>query len=69
MIIIIIEALKDYIGKNIISKNKIILALAVKFVRMKYIKAQTMSRNECENNMTFLGLVILERADYKYKYK
>lgn len=58
------ETIKEYI-----SKNKVILALAVKFVRMKYIKAQTMSRNECENNMTFLGLVILERADYKYKYK
>ena len=48
--------------KNYISNKKIILALAGKLVKMNYLKAQKIRREDCENNMIFLGFVILDKV-------
>ena len=42
-------------------KGKIVIALCGKMVKMNYLQSQLIERSKCERNMTFLGLVIVER--------
>lgn len=57
----------DKIVKKYTSSNKVVLALAGKMVRMNYLNAQKIKRSECENNMIFLGFVILDGIKYAYR--
>lgn len=57
----------DKIVKKYTSSNKVVLALAVKMVKMNYLHAQKIKRNECENNMIFLGFIILDGIKYAYR--
>lgn len=57
----------DKIVKKYTSSNKVVLALAVKMVKMNYLHAQKINRNECENNMIFLGFIILDGIKYAYR--
>lgn len=57
----------DKIVKKYTSSNKVVLALAVKMVKMNYLHAQKIKRNECENNMIFLGFIILDGIKYVYR--
>ena len=45
-------------------KGKIVIALCGKMVKMNYLQSQLIERSKCERNMTFLGLVIVERNKY-----
>ena len=44
-----------------IKRDKIVIALAGKIVKMNYLQSQIIERNKCERNMIFLGFVIIER--------
>lgn len=57
----------DKIVKKYTSSNKVVLALAVKMVKMNYLHTQKIKRNECENNMIFLGFIILDGIKYAYR--
>ena len=57
----------DKIVKMYTSSNKVVLALAGKMVKMNYLCAQKMKRSECENNMIFLGLIILDGIKYSFR--
>lgn len=57
----------DKIVKKYTSSNKVVLALAGKMVKMNYLHAQKIKRNECENNMIFLGFIILDGIKYAYR--
>jgi hypothetical protein len=57
----------ENIVKMCTSSNKVVLALAGKMVKMNYLHAQKIKRNECENNMIFLGFIILDGIKYAYR--
>ena len=57
----------DKIVKKYTSSNKVVLALAGKMVKMNYLHAQKIERQECEKNMIFLGFVILDGIRYVYR--
>ena len=44
-----------------IKRDKIVIALAGKIVKMNYLQSQMIERNKCERNLIFLGFVIIER--------
>ena len=43
------------------NQGKVIIALSGKIIKMNYLQSQIIERSKCENNMIFLGLIIIER--------
>ena len=43
------------------NQGKVIIALSGKIIKMNYLQSQFIERSKCENNMIFLGLIIIER--------
>lgn len=51
------------LANDYISQNKTVIALSGKLIKMNYFQSQKIERRNCEKNMIFLGLIILDKND------